>query len=137
MDLVNFGIALALLIAPAEHAGNGPVVSVEDGDTITMVLDEKPTHIRLADIEAPRLEESYGDQSRQSLDAVCAGTYAAIYKPAKTEDGAIEAYVVCAGVDAVSHQVERGMARVLPDGATPLNNLQDEAKEAHRGIWAR
>lgn len=113
-------------------------MDIQDGDTIIVVLEENPTVVRLADVDAPELGQPYGEESKQSLSTICIGKYAALYKPTHDDQGRTVAYVLCAGEDAAAHQVEVGMAWVSPnnDEDSPLDDLQNEARAAHRGIWA-
>jgi len=127
----------ALLFAPADYSGTGPVVDIQDGDTIIVVLDKHPTVVRLANIDAPDLWQPYGEQSKQSLSTICIGKYAALYKPTDDDQGRTVAHVLCGGEDAAAHQVEVGLARVSHDGNdnSLLDDLEHEAQARHRGIW--
>ena len=66
--LVALGIVLINLIPiflfiPSENT----VVSIHDGDTIHVRLDNKDVKIRLALIDAPELKQNYGFKSRDAL----------------------------------------------------------------------
>lgn len=51
----------------------GRVVSVHDGDTLTVLVDRHPTKVRLAEIGAPELKQPFGNRSGQSPAEMCAG----------------------------------------------------------------
>jgi endonuclease YncB( thermonuclease family) len=136
MSLVNAALVVALLFSPSDHAKTGQVVEARTGDALTVILDGKPMLVRLMDIDSPEMNERLGDRSQQELAALCVGNYAGIYQPRELEDGSIEAYVLCRGTDAGSHQLETGMARVTADADPMLVQLQEEAKEARSGLWA-
>ena len=75
MSRLLFVLALALvLLSPAARAEvlEGLVVSVADGDTITVLDDTKVQHrIRLSGIDAPEKRQPFGTVSKQHLaDAV-------------------------------------------------------------------
>ncbi len=44
-----------------------PVVSVTDGDTITVLKDDAKVKVRLAGIDAPESMQAYGQASKQHL----------------------------------------------------------------------
>ena len=61
---------LALLFGLTCHAGtiDGRVVSVADGDTVTVLDADKVQHkIRLSGIDAPEKAQAFGNRSKESL----------------------------------------------------------------------
>jgi micrococcal nuclease len=61
--------AIALLLAlPARAELSGFVVGVHDGDSITLLTNERrPVKIRAADIDAPELGQPFGDAAKQAM----------------------------------------------------------------------
>ncbi len=116
----------------------GNVVSIHDGDTITVLVDRTQIRIRLTEIDAPELKQSFGIRSRQSLAELCFQKSVTIYEAGKDKYGRTLARVVCDGVDANAEQVRRGMAWVFDRYITDksMYTLQSEAKSAMRGLWA-
>ena len=117
----------------------GKVVSVADGDTLTVLLNREQVFIRLAKIDAPEKAQPYGNRSRQSLSDLCHGKAATVQDEGKDRYGRTIGTVNCAGIDANAEQVRRGMAWVYdrfarPD--SPLYALQDQARAARSGLWA-
>jgi endonuclease YncB( thermonuclease family) len=115
------------------------VVSVHDGDTLTVLVGMQQIKVRLAEIDAPELRQPFGNRSRQPLSELC------LKEPAKVELVACDRYgravgkVECAGNDAAAHQVSVGMAWVYDrysKPSSPLYPLQDGATAARRGLWA-
>src|SRR5574344_2365410 len=52
----------------------GKVVKVTDGDTITILTEDKTQHkIRLNDIDAPEKKQAFGNKSKDNLDKYIAG----------------------------------------------------------------
>jgi len=50
---------------------DGRVVSIHDGDTITVLDASRKQHkIRLAGIDAPELKQAFGSRSKQNLSAL-------------------------------------------------------------------
>jgi endonuclease YncB( thermonuclease family) len=68
--------ALVLLLSIPTHASNliGTVVSVTDGDTITVLDAHHEQHkIRVAGIDAPEKSQPFGQRSKESLAAMVFG----------------------------------------------------------------
>jgi endonuclease YncB( thermonuclease family) len=135
-------LALGLwLVASAVLAEPFPaqVISVHDGDTLTVVAQGKPLRVRLADVDAPELRQSYGLRSKQSLADLCLDKQAHVSVVSHDRSGAALGRVVCDGVDASAEQVQRGMAWVYQrraSSASPLYFLEDQAQRAREGLWA-
>ena len=70
------GLMLLWLLASICHAGtiSGKVVSVADGDTITVLDADKQQHkIRLEGIDAPEKAQPYGKDSKKALSDLVFG----------------------------------------------------------------
>ena len=132
---------LTLLLAafPSYAVVSARVISVHDGDTLTVLIDHRPVRVRLTDIDAPELGQPFGTRSRQSLLELCFGKSAALEVRNRDRYGRTLAQVTCAGTDANAEQVRRGYAWVYTRYAradSPLYNLQSEARAAHRSLWS-
>lgn len=132
-------LAPLLVIINASAAElSGQIVSIADGDTLTMLVERKQVKVRLADIDAPERKQRYGTRSRHSLAELCHKKGATVVNREKDRYGRTVGYVICAGVDANAEQVRRGMAWVFDryaERGSPLYALQAEAKNAQRGLW--
>lgn len=64
---------LLLTLIPPTLALIVKVVSVHDGDTITILQDKTQIKIRLYGIDAPEKKQDYGQRSKQSLASLIAG----------------------------------------------------------------
>jgi endonuclease YncB( thermonuclease family) len=131
-------LTLLLAASPALADVQGRVVSVHDGDTLTVVIDRHQARVRLIDIDAPELGQPFGTRSRQSLSNLCFGKVAALDVRGHDRYHRILARVTCAGTDANAEQVRRGYAWTFvryarPD--SPLFAVEREARAAHRGLW--
>jgi endonuclease YncB( thermonuclease family) len=127
-----FLLCLALLAGPAAAGAIvGKVVSVQDGDTLTVLVDRRQVRVRLTDIDAPERKQAFGTRSRQSLSEICAGKDAQIADQGKDRYGRTLGRVICAGVDSNAEQVRRGMAWVFVRYApkdSPLYQLERAAR---------
>ena len=134
-------VALALSCSLSAHAQqlSGLVVRIADGDTLTILVGERQVRIRLAEIDAPEKAQPFGTRSRQSLAEMCFQKQALVQTVDRDRYDRTVGRVKCAGVDANSEQVKRGMAwvyRQYAKRAFQLYDLEDEAKAAKRGLWA-
>lgn len=137
-------IALAALLAAFEAQGDdeplmGRVISVSDGDTLTLLVEQSRLKVRLVDIDAPEKYQPYNTRSRASLAQLCLGKPARVHARTSHRYGRLVGQVTCAGTDANSEQVRRGMAWVFDRYApakSPLLAVQAEAQTARRGLWA-
>ena len=114
------------------------MVSVHDGDTLTVLIDHRQVRVRLIDIDAPELRQPFGTRSRQSLSSLCFGKVASLDVRGHDRYNRTLALVNCGGADANAEQVRRGYAWTFvryarPD--SPLFALESEARTAHRGLW--
>jgi endonuclease YncB( thermonuclease family) len=133
---VVFALALSF---PAWADTQGLVVSVHDGDTLTVLVEKQQIKVRLAEIDAPELRQPFGNRSKQSLAELCFQVTAKVEQIARDRYGRSVGKVECTGVDAGAHQVATGMAWVYDrysKPSSPLYRLQDGAKAARRGLWA-
>lgn len=61
-------LAALLAFAGLAHAELvGPVVAIQDGDTIDVLVNRQPVRVRLAQIDAPEKRQAFGTRSRQAL----------------------------------------------------------------------
>ena len=61
---------IRVCFTPGEDC-TGLVVSVHDGDTLTILVGKQQIKVRLAEIDAPELRQSFGNRSKQSLAELC------------------------------------------------------------------
>jgi endonuclease YncB( thermonuclease family) len=132
-------ILLLLAVSPAFADVQAKVVSVHDGDTLTVLVDNRQVKIRLSDIDAPELKQAFGTRSKQSLSEMCFGKTATIDVRGKDRYKRSIAQVTCDGRDANAEQVRRGYAWTYTRYAaagSPLYAIQLAAQSEHRGLWA-
>lgn len=138
-----FAVIIALFAAT--FAGNtfaaeitGKVVGVHDGDTITLLADDRiQVKVRLAGIDAPELKQPFGNASKQELSRLVFG------KEVRVEDKGKDRYGrtlgdVFVGVEwANEAQVRNGMAWVyLQYSRDPkLLEAERQARQGQRGLW--
>jgi len=126
------------LLFPAQADFQGRVVSITDGDTLTVLVGTQQVKVRLAEIDAPESKQPFGQRSKQSLGELCFGKDARLVEQGHDRYKRTIARVYCAGIDASREQVRRGMAwvfdRYVMDRALYVD--QEAARAAKRGLWA-
>ena len=127
--------ALVLCFAPPFEA---VVVSVYDGDTITVRTDET-IKIRLYGIDAPELKQPFGQASKQAMSGLVFGKKVTVMPDKKDRYGRTIARVEADGRDVSVQVVETGMAHWYEQYAkrdTEMQSAQTKAKSAKLGIWS-
>jgi len=118
----------------------GEVISVADGDTLTVFNREaRTTHkVRLAHIDAPEKAQPFGSRAKQALSAICFGKQAKVLVVDADRYGRNVGQVSCDGIDATQKMVADGMAWVYRKYApreSELLALEQNARADKRGLW--
>jgi micrococcal nuclease len=129
-------IALSLSLASTAHAYE--VISIADGDTMTVLVNRSPVKIRLANIDAPEKNQPFGQRSKQSLSKLCWGKNAEFVTQSIDRYRRSVAIVFCDGTMVNKAQVAAGMAWVYPkyNKDPSLPTLEQSARLARLGLWA-
>jgi endonuclease YncB( thermonuclease family) len=117
---------------------NGRVVGVTDGDTLTLLVEREQVRVRLAQIDAPELDQPYGKKAKAALSALAFG------KPARVDVVDIDRYgrtvgeVFSGGIDVNREMVREGHAWAYTQYShtTEIIELEGSAREAKKGLWA-
>jgi endonuclease YncB( thermonuclease family) len=116
----------------------GRVVSVADGDTIT-VLDETKTQIkvRLDAIDAPEIGQPFGQASKKALSEMVFGRDVVVYRKKLDRWGRTIGHVIVDGLDTNLAMLEAGMAWHYKeyDKNKRLAEAENGARAARRGLW--
>lgn len=139
MSLPVIFLLFTLAFAGSARADfSGRIVSIADGDTLTVLVDHQQYKVRLVEIDAPEKSQAFGNRSKQSLSDMCFDKEAQIQDKGKDRYGRTLGRVYCMGLDANVEQVKKGMAWVYDKYVTDISlyRLQYEAKAAKRGLWA-
>lgn len=131
--------ALALLFcATAMFALEGKVVKVSDGDTITVLDDNKVQHkVRFYGIDAPEKSQPYGEKSRENLASYIAGKNVRVDSRATDRYGRTVGVVYVGKTNVNEAQVADGFAWAYTQyGGREFKNFENEAKSKGLGLWA-
>jgi micrococcal nuclease len=126
----------ALAAPPATTTGK--VVSVHDGDTVTVRTDDGQTlNVRLQGIDAPELKQAFGSRSRDELSSLVKGKPVTLVEHGRDKYGRTLGTVMVDGVDANARQVATGMAWHYArfDKSAGLARAQEAARAARTGLW--
>lgn len=115
------------------------VIEVLDGDTVLIKRANGLLKVRLAEIDAPEKSQLFGTASQQSLAGMVMGKQVKFISQTMDQYGRMVAHLSVNGLDVNTEQIRRGMAWEYSNfhGNKALVALQDEAKQAPRGLWAQ
>lgn len=139
---ITIAVLIGLLLGATAQAASfqGRVVSVADGDTVTVLTDgNTQLRVRLANIDCPeRGGQPWGQRAREAAAVLVAGRQVRVETSGKDR---YERYIGTVHVDGlnVNTQLVRDghcwvYTRYNQDPALPA--LQAEAKAAERGLWS-
>lgn len=132
-------VFLLCILSPA-HAETlmGRVVGVHDGDTLTLLNDQKrQTKVRLAEIDTPESKQPYGSRSKQALSDLVFGKTVQVEIRDTDRYGRTVGRVLVGSTDVNAAMVATGAAWVYRQYSSDpeLLRLEAEAKAAGRGLW--
>ena len=125
------------LVTAAELSGK--VVSIADGDTLTLlVAGREQVKIRLAEIDTPEKGQPYGNKARQALAALAFQKDAHVVWSEKDRYGRVIGRVYIDDLDVNAEMVHLGHAWVYREYSEDefLLALEKEARAAGSGLWA-
>ena len=109
--LLSFLLTFSVCTASASKILQGNVVSVADGDTITVLDAEKNQHkIRLQGIDAPEKAQAFGAKSKQALYEMVHGKTVQVSFEKSDKYGRILGKVLLDGQDICHQQIKAGLA---------------------------
>lgn len=139
MKLIPVLLSLFVLTAQAEVTLlQGVVSKVQDGDTLALTSDKATYKVRLAEIDAPELKQSFGKEAKESLTQVAMGKNVTAHCASRDIYGRYICKVLFNDSDLAMHQMNRGMAWVYVGYAkksSPMFKLEAKAKKDKTGLW--
>ena len=106
-------IALLFCLTPIAYADQltGRVVGITDGDTITILTDQKKNiKIRLAEIDAPEKNQPWGKNSKQALSDLIFSSNVTVDSVGKDQYGRTLGTVFLNDMNINKHMVQHGNA---------------------------
>lgn len=127
----------------AAHAADivGKVVGVTDGDTITVLSDQKEQYrVRLFGIDSPESNQAFGSRAKQFTSEQCFGKTVTLRDKGKDRYGRTIGEVILPGETNLNLAILRnGFAwwyREYAPKEKEYESAEAEAKTAKRGLWA-
>jgi endonuclease YncB( thermonuclease family) len=109
--LLSILLIFSVCNASASKMLQGKVVSVADGDTITVLDAEKIQYkIRLQGIDAPEKAQAFGAKSKQALHEMVHGKTVQVSYEKSDKYGRIVGKVLLGGQDICHQQIKAGLA---------------------------
>lgn len=134
-----FGFAVIALSASAWADFTGKVVAVTDGDTITVLRERAQVKVRLAEIDAPEKSQPFGNRSKQALSDLVHGKDVRVVEKGQDFRRRTLGRIYRGDADVNAEMVRLGMAwvyRKYVSKKSPLLDIEREAKQERRGLWA-
>ncbi len=116
----------------------GKVVSIADGDTVTILTNNKQTKIRLAEIDTPEKNQPYGKKAKKALSDFIFGKTVRIEIETIDRYGRTVGKIFLNDLNINKEMVKAGHAWVYVQYAKDktLFALEKNAKENQLGLWA-
>lgn len=123
---------------------NGRVVSIADGDTLTILDSSNRQHkVRIGGIDAPERTQDFGERSKSHLAAMAFSQQVTADCPKSDRYGRLVCKVTVSGNDVGLAQVRTGMAwwyreyskEQSPEERTAYEQAEFQAKIHRDGLW--
>lgn len=136
---VVFGIILSFSAALAEDY-SGKVVSVTDGDSITVLHGAEKEKIILYGVDSPEIKQDFGEQARKFTDDSCYGKTVNVSVTGHDSRGRTIARIFLpSGKELNTELVQHGFAwwsdKYAPDDKA-LKQAHSSARAAKVGLWS-
>lgn len=139
-----FFVCMLVVFTPADASiadeiDAAKVVSVHDGDTITVLDANMASYkVRLAEIDAPETKQPYGQKAKLKLSDLVFDKVVTVTSKSKDRYGRLIGYVSLDGRDINKEMLEQGAAWVYRKYSQSEVYLKAEAsaKEKRIGIWS-
>ena len=115
----------------------GRVVSVTDGDTFKAKIQGVVMNFRMADIDAPEMDQPFGDEARSTLAAALEGKDVVMLLVDNDPYSRLVVQVWIANLHINRELMARGVAWFDREYAHDdcLYQVENEARDAKRGLW--
>ena len=120
-----------------ENVFYGPVVSVTDGDTFNAKIQGVVMKFRLSDMDAPELDQPYGEEAREQLSKLLRGKKVVMLFVDTDRHGRTIAHVWVDGAYVNADMVQAGAAWFYSQYADSqcLYYVERLPRDARRGLW--
>lgn len=126
---------LILFLPLLLFAISGKVISIHDGDTITILQNKQQIKVRLFGIDAPELKQPYGKKSKQFLANLIAGEVVEVEENGKDRYKRTIGTIYLNGADINAQMVENGYAWAYRKFSKKYTPQESKAKKQGLGLW--
>jgi len=115
----------------------GKVVSIADGDTFTMLVDNEQIKVRLHGIDCPEKSQPYGNVAKEFLSSSIFGKVVSVKKLDVDRYGRTIGMVTVDGVNINEKLLEEGLAWHYKyfDKNAAWAKLEDVSRKEKKGLW--
>lgn len=128
-------ILLLAMLYTSLFAFNGKVVSIHDGDTITVLQNKQKIKVRLFGIDAPEKKQDYGQKSRQFLANLIAGEVVEVEPKGKDRYKRTLGIIHYKGQDINAQIVLNGYAWAYVKYSRIYADQEKTARKNKLGLW--
>jgi endonuclease YncB( thermonuclease family) len=139
-------VAALLVCLGHAHADTleGKTVGITDGDTITVLANNREIKIRVAGIDAPEKKQAFGQRSKEHLSDCAFGKSVSVEWNKTDRYGRTIGKVIADNVDCGLRQVRDGMAwhykayarEQSPSDRATYANAESQAMNRRAGLWS-
>jgi endonuclease YncB( thermonuclease family) len=139
IPVLLLGVFLLATIAFSASNLTGNVVGISDGDTITVLVDQRPIKIRLHGIDCPEHGQPFGQKAKQFTSDLAFKKTVTVRQVDKDKYGRIVGDITLPDGSSLNREIiKAGYAWWFRQYSTDasLGQLEDEARRAKIGLWA-
>jgi endonuclease YncB( thermonuclease family) len=121
----------------------GKVIEVDSGDVITISNLNRPVRVRLLGVDAPEMDQPFGDVAKKHLADLVYGKSVLVEYAGISGDHSLNGRVLLEGADVGAQMIRDGAAWIDPSTRHRLSDTDREvyqqselaARSEHRGLW--
>jgi len=131
-------VFILLLPLPLYSQLVGKVVSIADGDTFTMVVNNEQIKIRLHGIDCPEKSQDFGNVAKEFLSALVFGKTVSVKKLDTDRYGRTIGMVLIDSVNVSEELLKAGLAWHYKyyDKSLIWAKLEEAARKEKKGLWS-
>jgi endonuclease YncB( thermonuclease family) len=134
-----FAVLLLFNLSAAPREIDARVIGISDGDTITVLLDNKPTRVRLWGIDCPEARQPFGNCAKQFTSSLAFGKTVTLRVLSTDRYRRPVAVVILPDGSNLNHKIVRAgfgwwFQRYAPRDQE-LERLERLAREERAGLW--
>ncbi len=134
-------VLLFIFLTPLSYSNqlSGKVVGISDGDTITLLTDQKQRiKVRLSEIDAPERNQAWGQNSKRALSNRIYSRSIVVQSAGEDRYGRVLGTVYIGEVNINKEMVETGNAWAYTQYVRDQSyfTLQKNAKSRKAGLWS-